>query len=173
MLRLAAKTQTDLSLEYPFLAEWTIRYDQAKKRAGACQFNLKQILISRQHVKLNTESIVRDTLLHEFAHAIAYQLYGDSGHGACWKSVAVKLGVTPKARGTFNLPKAPWQLVFCCQVNRSLEKVTSRYRRNKQIQHYSIKGRPETQGQLYYLSTTELELYESGQLSFEQLNLQQ
>jgi len=173
MLELVAKIQANLSLDYPFLAEWSVSYDQAKKRAGACKFDLKQIVISRQHIKLNPEVIVRDTLLHEFAHAIAYELYTESGHGEHWKKVAVKVGASPQSRGEFNLPTAPWQVVIYCQEKGLIEKVASRYRRSKQLEYYSIKGRPETQGQLYYLSTSEFDLYESGQLSFDELNLQQ
>jgi predicted SprT family Zn-dependent metalloprotease len=173
MLELVEQVQDSLILDYPFLSEWSVGYDHAKKRAGACKFDSKKIVISLSHIELNSEEVVTDTLLHEFAHAIAYQLYRDSGHGSHWKSIAVKIGASPRSRGNFKLPDAPWQVVLCCHQTETLEKVASRHRRNKKIAEYSLKGRPETHGQLFYLSSAELDLFESGKLSFSELSLYQ
>ena len=43
----------------------------------------------------NREAFLNDTVPHEFAHLVAYQVYGDEGHGAGWKSVMVALGYEP------------------------------------------------------------------------------
>src|SRR5690606_4249153 len=40
---------------------------------------------------------LKDTVLHEIAHALAYQESGDTGHGPAWKAKAIRLGTSPSA----------------------------------------------------------------------------
>lgn len=50
-----------------------------------------------------------DTVAHEVAHYLVYQLHGSRHrpHGAEWKRVMTALGVTPKATGHYNLAGVP------------------------------------------------------------------
>ena len=41
------------------------------------------------------EDELRDTIRHELAHLMAYELEGDRGHGAAWKARAKQLGARP------------------------------------------------------------------------------
>lgn len=161
--------KSELVSEYPFLEKWQIGFDSAKTRAGCCRLKEKKIVISHFHIENNSEQVILDTLLHEFAHAIAFELYHDAGHGAKWRLVAKKIGATPNSRGKFNLPEAPWVLVIVCKQKREVEKIASRYRKNKKIKYYELKGRVGTQGMLCYLSNREFKQFNSGELVFEEL----
>jgi hypothetical protein len=44
------------------------------------------------------EAHLRDTLVHEMAHAAAWITRGDGGHGAAWKEIAVAAGCDPRSR---------------------------------------------------------------------------
>lgn len=44
-----------------------------------------------------SERQLRDTLLHEMAHAEAWLIHGERGHGAHWRRIARRLGCVPRA----------------------------------------------------------------------------
>jgi len=44
------------------------------------------------------EAPLRDTLVHEMAHAAAWITRGDGGHGAAWKEIAAAAGCDPRSR---------------------------------------------------------------------------
>jgi predicted SprT family Zn-dependent metalloprotease len=44
-----------------------------------------------------SERQLRDTLLHEMAHAEAWLVHGERGHGAHWRRIARRLGCVPRA----------------------------------------------------------------------------
>lgn len=71
--------------------EWTFGFDTAKKRAGACHFTKRRITLSRYLAAMHPLDTMRQTLLHEIAHAIAGHA---AGHGPAWRDVARRLGYT-------------------------------------------------------------------------------
>lgn len=78
---------------------WTFEFDNAKRRCGCTKFGSKTITLSRHFVRLNGEAEVRETILHEIAHAIAGQ-GGDRGHGRLWKGIARQIGAKPERCAT-------------------------------------------------------------------------
>ena len=66
----------------------------------------RTISLSSLIVPLCTVDQVRDTVLHEIAHALVGP---EHGHDPVWKKMAVKLGALPRAsaRG-LPMPPAPW-----------------------------------------------------------------
>jgi predicted SprT family Zn-dependent metalloprotease len=68
---------------------WSFAFDRSKVRFGKCDFSRKQISLSRHLVLLNPEEEVRDTILHEIAHALAPR---GSGHGPAWRALAISIG---------------------------------------------------------------------------------
>jgi predicted SprT family Zn-dependent metalloprotease len=70
---------------------WTFRFDHARRRFGCCRYGQKAITLSRSLALLNSEEQVRDTLLHEIAHALTP---GD-GHGPGWKAMCARIGARP------------------------------------------------------------------------------
>ena len=77
------------------LTGWTLAFGEARKRLGACHFRHHVIWISRTHALDGSEEQIRDTVLHEIAHAIAGP---EAGHGPLWKAIARRIGATPRAK---------------------------------------------------------------------------
>ena len=74
------------------LSGWSFAFDHARRRFGTCRATRKLITLSRPLTLLNNLEQVRDTILHEIAHALTP---GD-GHGARWKAKCVEIGAVPK-----------------------------------------------------------------------------
>ncbi len=68
---------------------WQVVVDRAKTRAGVCRFGRRQIGISGPLTRLHDVDEVRDTLLHEIAHALVGP---EHGHDAVWRAKAVEIG---------------------------------------------------------------------------------
>jgi predicted SprT family Zn-dependent metalloprotease len=105
------------------VGDWRFDFDRAKRRLGCCHYGTRTITLSRPLTQLNTVDVVRDTLLHEIAHALA----PGAGHGPRWKRTAAQLGAVPRScasADSVTLPPAPFALV-CDGCQTRLE----RYRR--------------------------------------------
>lgn len=87
---------------------WKFAWDRAVSRFGLCDYDKRTISLSLPVTVRSDESDVRDTLLHEIAHALA----GPSAkHGPAWRAVARSIGATPvaSADGPNLRPElAPW-----------------------------------------------------------------
>lgn len=85
-------------------AWWLFVVDNAKVRAGVCNFVMQRISISR-HLILNDDIPfvkVENVILHEIAHAL---VGSDAGHGPEWKAKAIELGCDGKQYHTLQLAK--------------------------------------------------------------------
>lgn len=100
--RLAQELMTKHGLISPV---WTFKFDNARRRFGVCRrFNRKavfsnekifvrgEISLSKPLVLINDETKVRDTILHEIAHALT----PGHGHDAVWKRKCVEIGAKPQ-----------------------------------------------------------------------------
>lgn len=70
---------------------WRFKLDRAKARCGCCWFDTKVISVSKfylQGARVTAQNI-RNTVLHEIAHALAGY---DAGHGPVWKAIAIDIG---------------------------------------------------------------------------------
>jgi predicted SprT family Zn-dependent metalloprotease len=86
---------------------WTFRFDNAKTRAGLCNYTEKRISVSRYLAAKYQDDEIHQVLLHEVAHAIAGTR---AGHGAKWKAIAADLGYQGKRLhdGAIADELAPW-----------------------------------------------------------------
>jgi len=67
---------------------WRFEYDTAKIRFGVCRYGSKMIGLSQPLTLVNNEAEVRDTILHEIAHALTPGHY----HDAVWKAKCREIG---------------------------------------------------------------------------------
>ena len=72
---------------------WSFEYDNAKSRFGVCRYRLKVIGLSMPLVSANEEAAVRDTILHEIAHALVGTGHG---HDSVWKAKCREIGAKPE-----------------------------------------------------------------------------
>lgn len=68
---------------------WQFGFDNAKRRAGLCNYDKQQITVSRYLAAKFSDDEVHQILLHEVAHAMVGP---GAGHGRVWKDTAAALG---------------------------------------------------------------------------------
>lgn len=73
------------------LTKWNLSFDKAKRRFGCCRFKKRIISISDHFLgeHTTTDMQVRNTVLHEIAHALVGK---EHGHDAVWKAKAISIG---------------------------------------------------------------------------------
>lgn len=84
---------------------WTVVLDRARTRAGVCRYDERQIGLSGPLTALHDEAEVRDTVLHEIAHALVGPAHG---HDAVWKATARRIGCTGLRTSTGPRAPGPW-----------------------------------------------------------------
>jgi SprT protein len=89
LLQDAHELALTLMRQYRLLPNWKFAFDRSKVRFGKCCYGTKTISLSRYLIELNAETEVRDTILHEIAHALAPR---GAGHGRKWRAVAQSIG---------------------------------------------------------------------------------
>ncbi len=92
-LAAAATIAKVLMRRHGLVPEWSFAFDRAVLRFGSCDWRRKRITLSAALVKLNSDDEVRDTILHEIAHALTSPR---CGHGRRWKKIAVAIGCRPE-----------------------------------------------------------------------------
>jgi hypothetical protein len=68
---------------------WYFEFDRAKRRFGCCNYGIKRISLSKPLTELRTYEMVRNTILHEIAHALVGSKHN---HDNVWKAKAIEIG---------------------------------------------------------------------------------
>ncbi len=104
---------------------WRCKWTNGKRTFGVCKFNSRIIGLSKPMTLLNDEQQVRDTILHEIAHALAGP---KAKHGPVWKLTCIRIGATPnpKCGAETTAVAAPFEAI-CPTCN---EPRARRYRRS-------------------------------------------
>lgn len=102
-VRTWASALIDLHLD----PSWTFGFDNAKTRAGLCNYTEKRITVSKYLAARYEDDEIHQVLLHEVAHAMAGTR---AGHGPRWKAIAQELGYEGKRLhdGAIASELAPW-----------------------------------------------------------------
>jgi predicted SprT family Zn-dependent metalloprotease len=89
------------------LRDWSIQFNRRKTEMGLCLFDSRTIQLSIHFVELNDMDAIRDTLLHEIAHALVGPGHG---HNAVWKHKCLEIGTKPE-RVCYEvaMPTGRWQ----------------------------------------------------------------
>jgi SprT protein len=78
-----------LMQQHNLAREWSFDFDRSKVRFGKCDYGKKRISLSRHLVEANGIEAVRETILHEIAHALAPR---GAAHGPVWRTLAQSIG---------------------------------------------------------------------------------
>jgi predicted SprT family Zn-dependent metalloprotease len=109
------------------LAGWLLELDQSKVRFGYCNYRRRVISLSAPLIILNNHDKVKDTILHEIAHALT----PDAFHGRKWRLTAQAIGARPIAcynSADVQTPAAPWHAI-CPKCHRDIK----RYRMSRAL----------------------------------------
>lgn len=96
------KTLRKVIKKHPKYAKYLNRYrfyfGNKKTAFGSCHYKEKEIYIHLPLCSKESKKSVKDTILHEMAHALDFEINKvSSGHGSEWKKYARILGCKPKA----------------------------------------------------------------------------
>tara|TARA_R110001592_G_scaffold241737_1_gene502205 strand:- start:32 stop:535 length:504 start_codon:yes stop_codon:yes gene_type:complete len=100
--------------------DWGFAFNNAKRTFGQCAYGRKygrpyhMIMLSKPMVVLNSEEQVRETILHEIAHALDVEKRGYSSHDYKWNAIARSIGCTGERCYDSNLveqPKSKYSLI--------------------------------------------------------------
>lgn len=96
--------------------QWSFGFDNAKRRAGQCDYTRQRITVSRYLAEKFDDDEVHQILLHEVAHALAGS---KAGHGQRWQQIAADLGYVGGRthEGEIAHERAPW--VGACPAGHS------------------------------------------------------
>jgi len=71
------------------LESWRFSFDNSKRRVGYCQYSRKTISLSKSVSVSCTKALVKDTILHEIAHALVGPGHG---HDWVWQRKCIEIG---------------------------------------------------------------------------------
>lgn len=80
---------TRLMRQHGLLPVWSFRFDRSLRRFGCCQYRHHRITLSQHLCLLNPLLEIRETILHEIAHALVGP---NVGHGPQWIAQAKAIG---------------------------------------------------------------------------------
>lgn len=93
--------------------EYTLKWIRAERKFGYCDRAKKIIALSHPLTKLNTEERVKDTILHEIAHALT-----TGGHNKEFYAMCNHIGAEPRrtysSKNTISPPRKPRGLEYKC-----------------------------------------------------------
>jgi predicted SprT family Zn-dependent metalloprotease len=93
------------------LHDWKFRFNRCKTSLGLCVHRRRSIELSIYLVeRANPLEEIRDTILHEIAHALVGPKHG---HDAVWRRKCRQIGAKPIRCGQANMPEGCWR-ARCC-----------------------------------------------------------
>jgi predicted SprT family Zn-dependent metalloprotease len=131
------------------LAGWSLEFNRGKRTMGLCLYGSKTIALSVHFVERNQDEAIRDTLLHEIAHALVGPGHG---HDASWKRKCLEVGARPERLSyEVNMPEGRWQ-AQCGHCGR----LHHRHRKPKWMKGWYCTPCGKERGQLAWTKTTAL-----------------
>jgi predicted SprT family Zn-dependent metalloprotease len=122
------------------LEGWKFAFNRRKRALGLCRYGTKAIELSVYLVDANTTDEVRDTILHEIAHAMVGPGHA---HDAVWKAKCAEVGAKPERCGEAEMPAGRWKAT-CPKCGIGF----SRHRRPKRLRGWWCKPCGPERGKL-------------------------
>jgi predicted SprT family Zn-dependent metalloprotease len=109
------------------LVGWRLVFDGAKRRAGVCRYAARTIGLSAPLTRLHDPAEVRETLLHEIAHALVGP---EHGHDSVWSARARAIGSRAERCVPVDAPTVTAAWLGVCPSGHTAE----RHRRPERVQ---------------------------------------
>ena len=114
------------------LKDWKLIFSNGKRQLGHCNCRKKTISLSAAYMRTNPYEVLKDTLLHEIAHALQFVNTGKTDHGREWKNIAMELGCTPErcvSSDDIDIPRGKYVGICpaCNSVTHFYRKVKRKY----------------------------------------------
>lgn len=93
------------------LIGWKFRWLKSGRVFGVCHHKEKIIGLSHKIVEMNKIEDVKDTILHEIAHALVGK---KNGHNKIWQTKCVELGIKPERCYDTDKIKIPYNYIYEC-----------------------------------------------------------
>lgn len=106
---------------------WSLVFDNAKRRAGVCRYTQRVIGLSAPLARLHSPDEVRETLLHEIAHALTGP---EHGHDGIWVAQARAIGSNGRRCLPADSPTVTAAWLGVCPAGHTAE----RHRRPERLQ---------------------------------------
>lgn len=147
ILSRAEDLASELMRQYGLLEQgWGFRFDRAIRRLGYCNYRKHYISLAQHATLVNPEIQVRNTILHEIAHALCG--HGE-GHGPIWKAKCIEIGGNGQRLGEIQI-KAPFKYQLYCLDCKHIWK----YYRKPKLGPYDIHKCSELLKRIGYVSNT-------------------
>jgi predicted SprT family Zn-dependent metalloprotease len=92
------------------LSQWSFQFDNSTKRVGCCHYATQLLSLSHEFAKRASDEEIRETILHEIAHALVGK---EHGHDDVWRAKAVELGCS--GRRCHDLQFTPPRYIVKCE----------------------------------------------------------
>ncbi|MBW3068511.1 MULTISPECIES: SprT-like domain-containing protein [unclassified Actinomyces] len=102
------------------VGDWSVSLDRARRRAGLTDHSRRRITLSRQLMALYDEAEVRETVLHEIAHA---RVGAAHGHDAVWRAEARRIGASGRRLVSERAPRVPGRWVGTCPAGHTVDRM--------------------------------------------------
>lgn len=158
--------QSELKSKFPTyhksIKDYKLKFGRKRRAYGTCKYGTKTIEIHMYLCKHVEKKDVRDTVLHEMAHAIDKEVNGySSGHGRPWKRIATEIGCNPRSSSNKggNVVKESKYVMVLDKGDGTFEYICGKHRKkrtirlNEPIQGTWLRGRKrETLNKVVYIS---------------------
>lgn len=111
--------------------EYTFKFGHMKTKTGSCHYDNKEIKLSKYFVQQESESNVKNTILHEIAHALTEGHH----HNSVWYAKAIELGCSGEKHCYRENPIVKGSRVYSCP---NCEKEIRAYRKLKKARACKI-----------------------------------
>ena len=107
-------------MEEADVGDWELAFDRARRRAGQTDHARRRLTLSRHLMNLYDEAQVRETVLHEIAHA---RVGPRHGHDAVWAAEATRLGATGRRLVDAQAPRLRGRWVGRCPAGHEVDRM--------------------------------------------------
>ena len=111
------------------IGDWRFAFDRATRRAGSCCHTNRTITLAREFARQAPDEELRETLLHEIAHALVGPRHS---HDAVWRAKALAIGCS--GQRCHGISFTPPRYVVTCE-NHCWAGTAERRRRNVVCRH--------------------------------------